>query len=312
MTGNTKGNHGNVNKGFSKGENNRNIQKNPLRLKPPIESRISEQSRKTDNEGTARPPIQCWGCGGPHYIKNFPNRKGTEQVSQIHEASTVGDMGRSLPRINAALEDRQAEYEPTMVEFEGKIFDYTIAVLIDPRATLSYVSPKVVEKCKLQTVKFKEPWLIQLATGAKRRVLAKVNNCPSKIAGQSVMADLNVLPLGSYDVLINRHGLVGKTMVHYKLKGCQIYAIQVGYANSKDKTVALESILVIQDFVDVFPEEIPGLPPKRDINFTIKLVSRAASISQAPYRMSTPELTELKMQLQEPLDKNDICPSVSP
>lgn len=111
-------------------------------------------------------------------------------------------MAWSLPRINAALEDRQAEYQPTMVEFEGKIFDYTITVLIDPRATLSYVSPKVVEQCKFETIKFKNPWLVWLATGAKRCVLDKVNNCPLKIEGQPVMADLNVLPLGSYGVLI--------------------------------------------------------------------------------------------------------------
>ena len=47
-----------------------------------------------------------------------------------------------------------------MVEFEGKISDLTVAVLIDPGATLIYISPKVVEHCKLQPVKFKNPWLV--------------------------------------------------------------------------------------------------------------------------------------------------------
>jgi len=86
----------------------------------------------------------------------------------------------------------------------------------------------------------------------------------------------------------------------------------VGYANSKNKTATLENIHVIQEFADVFSEEIPGLPPKRDIDFTIELVPGAAPVSRAPYRMSTPELIELKMQLQELLDKNYIRPSVSP
>ena len=49
----------------------------------------------------------------------------------------------------------------------------------------------------------------------------------------------------------------------------------------------------------MFPDEIPGLPPKRDIDFTIELVSGVASVSKIPYRMSTPEMLELKMQLQE-------------
>ena len=62
----------------------------------------------------------------------------------------------------------------------------------------------------------------------------------------------------------------------------------------------------------MFPNEIPGLPPKRDIDFTIELVPGAAPVSKAPYRMSTPEMLELKMQLQELLEKKYIQSSVSP
>ena len=56
---------------------------------------------------------------------------------------------------------------------------------------------------------------------------------------------------------------------------------------------------VLQEFRDVFPDEIPGLPPKRDIDFTIELVPGATPVSKTPYRMNTPEMLELKMQLQE-------------
>jgi len=75
---------------------------------------------------------------------------------------------------------------------------------------------------------------------------------------------------------------------------------------------SLEHILVIRDFVDVFPESIPRLPPKRDTDFKIELVPGAAPVSIAPHRMSITELTKLKMQLQELLDKGYIHPSVSP
>eukprot|EP00253_Pinus_taeda_P032987 PITA_32987 len=272
-----KGNRSGESKGNGKGPNSRITSRTASKFKTANESRVSEQHASLDSEGTATPLVQCWGCGGPHYVKNCPQRKGTEQLSQIHEASMVGEVGRSVPRINAALDDRQAEYQPTMVEFEGKISDLTIAVLIDPGATLSYVSPKIVERCNLQPVKFKNPWLVQLATGAKRRVMEKINDCSFTIAGQPVMADLNVLPLGSYDILIG-----------------------------------MDCIPVIREFADVFPEEIPRLPPKRNIDFTIELVPGAAPVSRAPYRMSVPELTELKMELQELLDKNYIRPSVSP
>ena len=78
-------------------------------------------------------------------------------------------------------------------------------------------------------------------------------------------------------------------------KRCQLYAIQVGYTDSKEKAPMLENIPVVQEFLDVFPEEIPGLPPKRDIDFIIELLPGASPVSRAPYRMSVPELTELKI-----------------
>jgi hypothetical protein len=62
----------------------------------------------------------------------------------------------------------------------------------------------------------------------------------------------------------------------------------------------------------VFPEEIPGLPPRRDIDFSIELALGAVPVSRTPYRMSMPELVELKLQLKEMMDKGYIRPSMSP
>ena len=74
----------------------------------------------------------------------------------------------------------------------------------------------------------------------------------------------------------------------------------------------LNDLPVVREFKEVFPDETPYLPPKREIDFTINLVPGATPVSRAPYRMSPPELMELKMQLQELLDKGYIRPSVSP
>ena len=67
----------------------------------------------------------------------------------------------------------------------------------------------------------------------------------------------------------------------------------------KNETASLEDFHVLQELKDVFPDEIPGIPPKRDIDFTIELVPGEAPMSKTPYRMSTPKLLELKMQLQQ-------------
>jgi hypothetical protein len=79
----------------------------------------------------------------------------------------------------------------------------------------------------------------------------------------------------------------------------------------KEKVPNLEDRGVLKDFEDVF-KEVPRLPPKRDIDFSINLMPGAAPVSMTPYRMSTPELKELQMQLEELLKKEYIRPSVSP
>ena len=63
--------------------------------------------------------------------------------------------------------------------------------------------------------------------------------------------------------------------------------------NNKDK-LKLEDIPILRGYLDVFPEEIPGLPPKRELDFTIELVLGAVPSSKSPYQMNILELNELK------------------
>src|SRR5713226_9506209 len=107
-----------------------------------------------------------------------------------------------MPRINAALENRQADYQTSMVEVEGMVNQTPVAILIDPRASLSYIAPQIVEKCKLSVEKFENSWLVQLATGAKRKVTCFVKECAIVMDDFKTIVKLNVLPLGSYDILI--------------------------------------------------------------------------------------------------------------
>nr|GFB38726.1 putative reverse transcriptase domain-containing protein [Tanacetum cinerariifolium] len=69
---------------------------------------------------------------------------------------------------------------------------------------------------------------------------------------------------------------------------------------------------IVFEFPDVFPDELPGIPPVREVEFNIELIPRSEPISKAPYRMALIELKELKDQLQELLERGFICPSVSP
>ena len=78
------------------------------------------------------------------------------------------------------------------------------------------------------------------------------------------------------------------------------------------KDIRLEDIPVVREYVDVFPNDLPGMTPNRDIEFVIELQPGTAPISKRPYRMTPKELAELKIQLQELLDKGFIRPSASP
>ena len=89
-----------------------------------------------------------------------------------------------------------------MVEVEGMLNHKPISILIDWGASLSYVSPSLVEKSKLPIEKFAKSWLFQLATEAKRKVIDFVKDCTLFMKQFETSIKLNVLPLGCYDVLI--------------------------------------------------------------------------------------------------------------
>ncbi|KAL0551993.1 hypothetical protein IC582_011086 [Cucumis melo] len=82
--------------------------------------------------------------------------------------------------------------------------------------------------------------------------------------------------------------------------------------DTREPEVSLSSELVVREYPDVFPDELPELPLPREIDFAIELEPDTAPISRTPYRMAPTELKELKVQLQKLLDKGFIQPSVSP
>jgi hypothetical protein len=92
-------------------------------------------------------------------------------------------------------------------------------------------------------------------------------------------------------------------------KGCKIYVILA--LNEKGVEKCLEHLPVVREFVDFFPKYLPGMSPERELDFTIDLKPGTEPITRTPYRMPTPELQELKMQLKELLDLGLMHPSVS-
>jgi hypothetical protein len=87
-------------------------------------------------------------------------------VRYFHNAQqeeTMEDMGRSVPRIYAALDNKQHEFQSHMIEVEGMINNHDFTILIDSRASHSYIDPKVVEILHFSRSKHEKYWLVQLA-----------------------------------------------------------------------------------------------------------------------------------------------------
>ncbi|XP_021980288.1 uncharacterized protein LOC110876421 [Helianthus annuus] len=95
----------------------------------------------------------------------------------------------------------------------------------------------------------------------------------------------------------------------YKLMrhGCRAFMI---YANEPDKgSLKIENVPVVREYADVFPEDLPGIPPEREVEFGIELITGAKLVAKAPYRLAPSELQELMSQIQDLLDKGFFRPS---
>ena len=111
----------------------------------------------------------------------------------IQEEAIVGDVANGMPIINAALENRQVDHQTSMVEIEGMIQNKLVSILIDPGASLSYVSPSIAERCNLHLKKFEKSLLVQLATRTKRKVVSYFKNCEIFMIQFKTQVKLNVL-----------------------------------------------------------------------------------------------------------------------
>ncbi|GJZ48264.1 putative reverse transcriptase domain-containing protein [Tanacetum coccineum] len=134
--------------------------------------------------------------------------------------------------------------------------------------------------------------------------------------------------LGSFDVIISMDWLAK----YHALIVCDEKVVRIPYGDdvliirgdncddgitskkSEDKSEEkrLEDVPIVQEFPEVFPEDLPGLPPAQQVEFLIDLVPGAAPVAQAPYRLAPAEMQELSTQLQELSDRGFIRPSSSP
>jgi hypothetical protein len=282
----------------------------------------------------------CYSCGQSGYYANRSPRKQANQTpapginqnvnrNANNSASTPARQNQARARVNhVAVEDAQAA--PNIIIGMILVIDNNAIVLFNSEASHSFVATNFVQKYNLPLSMLKN-WMIVSSLGGDmhaRHVCPKVNIL---IRGVEFIANLIVLELKGIDVILGMDWL----SKHKGLINCAKKAVRLTPSSGKEVEYVVENLVMdkatsnrivlnhldaastldirtISEFPDVFPEELSGMPPDREIEFVIELVPHTAPIFRRSYRMTANQLAELKEQLQELLDKGYIRPSASP
>jgi hypothetical protein len=229
---------------------------------------------------------------------------------------------------HVAMEEAQAA--PDVIISMILVNDNNAIVLFDSEASHSFVATSFVQKYNLPLSMLKNWMIVSSPRGDMhaRHVCSKVSIF---IRGVEFLANLVVLESKGIDVILGMDWL----RKHYGLIDCAKKAVRLTPGSGKALEYVAESLVTnkvasnrivlnhldavstldirtVSEFSDVFPEELPGMPPDSEIEFVIELVPGTTPIFKRPYRMTANQLAELKEQLQELLDKGYIRPSASP
>jgi hypothetical protein len=255
---------------------------------------------------------------------NAPTRQGVPQ-------QVAGNSGQAYNRgkVNH-LEAEAIQDAPDVAVVMFSVESHPAKVLFDTGATHSFVTATWVEMHNISVEAMMPPMRIN-SVGGKVQADRICSNIRVEIRRIGFPSDLIVIDTPGVDVILGMNWLmkyeanvschkrtvtlksplgekvVAELRMPKTAKGdCHQISVDSKEANP------LEAIRVVSDFPDVFPEELTGMPPERKVEFAIELIPGTAPISKRAYRVSGPELVELKKQIDELLEKGYIRPSTSP
>ncbi|XP_069152666.1 uncharacterized protein [Solanum lycopersicum] len=294
----------------------------------------------------------CFGCGkSGHMVIDCPHNRGQAGGNAQPRPTPHNAAAAEPPKRNKfyALKGREEqEKSADVVTGMLQVFSTSVYALLDPGSTLSFVTPLLALTFEVLPEVLHDPIVVSTPLGENVKADRVYQNCPIVVSGRVMCANLIELPMHDFDIILGMDWLHS----HYACLDCRSRVVRFRFPNKEklvwegynptrpnplisnlkaNKMMAkgllchlvsvndldhdvpsIDSVPVVNEFLDVFPEDLPGVPPLREIDFGIDLEPDTKPISIPPYRMAPAELKELKLQLKDLTDKGFIQPSISP
>ncbi|XP_073119723.1 uncharacterized protein [Henckelia pumila] len=213
------------------------------------------------------------------------------------------------------------EADPDTTLITGRILVAGVATraLLDSWVTHSFISEAFTRKRGIECEELFRGFTVTIPSGEELSTRNIVKNIELLLQGQPVSADLIVLPMPEFDLILGMDWMTKNAVViDFQQRsvmlvhdGCEAFLASVSLTELPARP-DISDVDIVRDFEDVFPGDVAGIPPDREVEFSIDLVPDTVPISKAPYRLALMEMKELKEQIQEFLVKGFIRPSFSP
>ncbi|KAI3704673.1 hypothetical protein L1987_74900 [Smallanthus sonchifolius] len=289
--------------------------------------------------------ITCFSCGElGHISTNCPKFARTGRAGG--SGAKITPENKKTVRA-FVMNANQAERTPDVITGTFLLNNVYAKVLFDSGANRSFIDYNFCNLLNKPLSPLAETYEVETANGDLIKISQSLNNCYITLAGFTIPVQLLPMSITGFDIVLGMDWLstnqaeilcnqqvvklvtpTNKTLTiqgDKPTKPIQIISIlkatkclRKGYLaclvsiTALEKEKKIESVHVVSEFPDIFPEELPGLPPEREVEFRINLVPGATPIAKSPYRLAPTEMAELKKQLDELLEKGFIQPSSSP
>ncbi|GJT02816.1 putative reverse transcriptase domain-containing protein [Tanacetum coccineum] len=256
----------------------------------------------------------CYGCGEKGHLKN--------------KCPKAGNQHNEGARARAYVVVENPQQNPNVVTGTFLLNDHYACILFDSGAEKSFVSSAFTPFIDIAPTALNTSYEVELADGKVVSTNTVLRSCTLVLLNHVFKIDLLPTRLGSFDVIVGMDWLsyhravidCYEKIVRIPLPNGEILEVQGERPEKDPGSLAcikadekkLDDIRVVRDFPEVFPDDLSGLPPVREIEFRIDLIPGASPVVKSPYRLAPSEMLELSNQLKELQEKGFIRPSHSP